>query len=644
MKKRLSIFWSIILIVLPLVVLIDILAIFSTYNYISGITYEHYKEDIMNAAGVADELLHDQDLKNTENGKLCSKELDTLCEKLNLPYIYVIEIDKNTNTIKYLCIGTGEGASETFKEQRHEGDIIKVEMSKYYLSALSGNYEDNVEHIDNEFDNTLTCYIQRTGKNSKNELIAAEISVESIIDAITHDFMIITILTILLTSLIVITFAVIVHKRVQKPAHLISNKMSSFVNDRQNGYEKLNIKGSREFTEMAESFNLMTEEIDRYIKKESEINRQNAELHIAREIQKGLLEPPKIEYSSGRISACMLPAKDVGGDLYDYIELDDGRICVLIADVSGKGFSAALFMSRAITLLHQYAQAYMSPGRILQEYNNHLADHNPNMLFITTFVAIYDPETDKITYANAGHNPPFIISDNLIKLDKESGMAAGIFKDETYVEHTADIKEGDSLFLYTDGVTEAKNIEGGLFTDKALEEILTSLSVSDREEPVSPVLNRLETFTDNVNQTDDITMLSLNICRHTCNRLILETKTENLSEIFKTINSLKLSDETTNQLRFMAEEMFVNICSYAYQDRVKTAEVIIQSNKKFAEITFIDSGLPFDPTSDIPDMEKYDIDNRIGGLGRFLTFSIADEYDYKRSADKNVLKIRKKLS
>ena len=643
MKKRRTIFRTVIMIILPLIIIAEAMVLILAHNYVSKMTYENYENDIENAAKVANELLEFCALKNAEDGILNSVVLSHLCEQLDLPYLYVIEVDEQQSTIKYLCIGTGEGASKEFIDSRHIGDVIPAEINEYIRSALAGKKDHNIEHISNRFGDTLTCYIRRTGEYATNEIVAAEISVDSVMAKLNRVFSFVALITILFTVSQLVILAFIIHRKVQKPAHIISQKMNSFVHDRKEGFEKLEVKGSREFAEMAESFNSMAEEIDRYLNELSKLNRQKAELHIARKIQKGLLEPTEFECLSARINACMLPARDVGGDLYDYIELDNGKICVVIADVSGKGVSAALFMSRAITLLHQYAEAGMSPGKILQEYNNHLADHNPNMLFITTFVAIYDPEANELTYANAGHNPPFIISDSLQRLDGELGMAAGIFKDEAYIEHTVRVGLGDRLFLYTDGVTEAKSLDGKLFSDKALEEILTGLTGSADEEPIQSVSEHLKEFTDGAEQADDITMLTLKILPHTCQRLRLEAKTENLTAIFQAVAQLDLPEETKSQLKFMAEEMFVNICSYAYPDDDGTAEVIIETDKKQAVLTFIDSGLQFDPTQDIPDMESYDIDNRIGGLGRFLTFSFADGYSYKRGAEKNVLRIIKKL-
>ena len=643
MKKKKSIFWTTILIILPLIIITDVIVLFGAHSFVSDMIYENYESDIQNAAEVTNVMFEDCDLKKERQARIDSEELCDLCTMLELPYIYVLEIDEKASTIKYLAIGTGEGASEEFLETRHIGDVVPTNSIDFYHAILNDTAETNIRHVDNKFDNTLIYYIRRTGGTAKNEVIAAEVSIAAVKHSLNRIFGTVVLIIFFFTLVIFGILALIIHNRIQKPAKLISQKMISFVHDRQKGFEKLEIKGSKEFSDMADAFNAMAQEIDLYLEEISEMNRQKAELHIARDIQKGLLEPPEHDCGTAQIKAFMLPARDVGGDLYDYLVLKDGKVCVIIADVSGKGISAALFMSRSITLIHQYAESGMSPSKILFEFNNHLAARNPNFLFITTFVGIFDPRTNELIYANAGHNFPYIISDKLIKLDGEQGTAAGIYEDQTYPEHTANMKVGDLLFLYTDGVTEAKSKDGGFFSDEALEKILTEITSSADKDAIPSVLDSLRAFSEGAKQADDITMLELKIEPHTSQKLHLTAEKKNLTAIYETITGLPLSDDLKSQLRFMAEEMFINICSYAYPDGAGTADIIIETDTKQATLTFIDTGIPFDPTQDIPDIEEYDIENAIGGLGRFLSFSYADAYSYRHDDDKNILTITKRI-
>ena len=333
----------------------------------------------------------------------------------------------------------------------------------------------------------------------------------------------------------------------------------------------------------------------------------------------------------------MLPAKDVGGDLYDYQLLDDGRVFVAIADVSGKGISASLFMSRAITLLHQFMLTEPSPAKILAEYNDTLAVQNPSGLFITTFLAVWDPTTGVLTYSNAGHNFPYILSDSLVILDGAHGVAAGLFEGEEYENYTVPFSAGDTLFLFTDGVNEAKNAGGGFYSTERLEEKLSGCITAGSAEVMADILRDLNSFTHGADQNDDITMLTLRIEQEPEERVLeLSSELTQLTVIKEAIFALDVCDDMKMTLYLAAEEMFVNICSYAY-DAPGKAEVRIARDDKGVSITLTDWGKPFDPTADLLDIEEYDHDHAIGGLGRFLTFSVADSYRYEYSDGKNIL-------
>nr|WP_316623253.1 SpoIIE family protein phosphatase [uncultured Ruminococcus sp.] len=643
MGKKISVYWSTILVTIPIILAVFFVMIFITYNYVYNITYNNSIDHIKKAAELTDEVLADYDLHDKADAEEAEKILDSVCEQFDVAYVYVLQINKDTGTQKYLTLGTGEDASENFKQERYIGYVFNDEPNEYELSALEGKTDNNIEHLINQFGDTICYNLGRTSKNAEDEIICSEIDLTSFTKSLRLDFMRSATIPVLLVVFISILFSIVLHFKVSKPARIISNKMTGFIQEHEERFKPLEINASKEFHDIAESYNKMASDIDRYLVDLSELNRQKAELNIARNIQMGLLEPADYSDSSYRIKAYMLPAKDVGGDLYEYQLLPDGKMCVVIADVSDKGISAALFMSRAITMIHQYASAGMSPGRVLYEYNKQLAARNPNMLFITTFIGILDADTCTLVYANAGHNTPYIISDKLIKLDGEHGSAAGIFPDSIYPEHTVPMKPGDLLFMYTDGVTEARNSKRELFGEEALEDEL-SKQIGLAEKAVLPcVMERLNEFMKGAERADDITMLTLRLNHPFHKKLSLEAKCENLSVINETIKQMDVDEDTRHLVRFICEEIFVNICSYAYPGGTGKADVIIECDRQKVTLTFIDSGIRFDPTKDIVDIETYDTKTAIGGLGRFLSFSYADEYNYHREADRNVLTVIKKL-
>lgn len=238
------------------------------------------------------------------------------------------------------------------------------------------------------------------------------------------------------------------------------------------------------------------------------------ELDIATVIQTSILPktfPPFPERKEFDIYAKMIPAKEVGGDLYDFFLIDKNRLGVIIGDVSGKGIAAALLMAVCKTLLKSTAHKGMPVDNVLSEVNNILVDDSPSNMFITVFYGVLDTRSGAFEYCNAGHNPPYLISaDGKIKsLDNVGGLLLGIMKDVEYESNIITIKPGESLFFYTDGVTEAFNKENEEFAESRLKEFLLNKNLLSTNNLVEQVLDDVKTFTAGTEQSDDITCLAV---------------------------------------------------------------------------------------------------------------------------------------
>ena len=340
MGKKISVYWSTILVTIPIILAVFFVMIFITYNYVYNITYNNSIDHIKKAAELTDEVLADYDLHDRADAEEAEEILDSVCEQFDVAYVYVLQINKDTGTQRYLTLGTGEDASENFKQERYIGYVFNDEPNEYELSALDGKTDNNIEHLINQFGDTICYNLGRTSKNAKDEIICSEIDLTSFTKSLRLDFMRSATIPVLLVVFISILFSIVLHFKVSKPARIISNKMTGFIQEHEERFKPLEINASKEFHDIAESYNKMASDIDRYLVDLSELNRQKAELNIARNIQMGLLEPADYSDSSYRIKAYMLPAKDVGGDLYEYQLLPDGKMCVVIADVSDKGISA----------------------------------------------------------------------------------------------------------------------------------------------------------------------------------------------------------------------------------------------------------------------------------------------------------------
>ena len=237
------------------------------------------------------------------------------------------------------------------------------------------------------------------------------------------------------------------------------------------------------------------------------------ELDVASSMQQSILPTQFPKGPSYEVFGSMKPARSVGGDFFDIMRLDKGRIGLAIADVSGKGVAAALFMMSTRTLLKGAAIGTYDPGAVLREVNNLLNEDNEAAMFVTILYAVYDPASGELTYANGGHNSPLIVhadgKANLLPLT--DGIALGLVPDLEYREGSLTLSPGDTIVLYTDGVTEAMNGEDVEFGNDRLREIFTAGPPANAEEANMGVLHAVDTFVVGTPQSDDITCLTL--CR-----------------------------------------------------------------------------------------------------------------------------------
>jgi phosphoserine phosphatase RsbU/P len=272
-----------------------------------------------------------------------------------------------------------------------------------------------------------------------------------------------------------------------------------------------------EVGQMAAGFETMQRSLKEYIRKLTETTaakeRIESELGIARKIQMSIL-PKQLPVSASPafdLLAVIEPAREVGGDFYDFFMIDDRQLCFLIADVSGKGIPAALFMAFTKTLVKATARSGLNPAAILTQVNQELAAENETTTFVTLFYGLLDIETGEVRYANAGHNPPLLVQrmGQAAYLDKPGGLVLGALEGINYQEERLRLEPGEYLFLYTDGVTEAMNRQEALFGEERLLRDLNGLSGRPLEEIAMGIMDKVKTFSQGLDQSDDITMLVL---------------------------------------------------------------------------------------------------------------------------------------
>jgi sigma-B regulation protein RsbU (phosphoserine phosphatase) len=255
--------------------------------------------------------------------------------------------------------------------------------------------------------------------------------------------------------------------------------------------------------------------VHRMQKEHSQLESLKSDLAVASEIQQAILPrvfPPFADLTDKLdIAASMSPAKDVGGDFYDFFRIDEDRIGFVIADVSGKGIPAAIFMAVSRTLIRATGISGGKPSDCITYSNKLLSDDSVDCMFVTVFYGILDLKTGEIMYCNAGHNPPYILKSNgeVKALPMAEDPMVGAIEGVVFHEATAQLEQGDSLLMFTDGVTEAMNVNNEEFGEERLEDTLAGVTMSTCQQMIDTVKSDVAAFTQGAEQSDDITILAL---------------------------------------------------------------------------------------------------------------------------------------
>jgi sigma-B regulation protein RsbU (phosphoserine phosphatase) len=412
---------------------------------------------------------------------------------------------------------------------------------------------------------------------------------------------------------------------------------------------------SRVKTQMALKKNM--EELHKaYSVIETQKNRMQKELNVGRGIQLAMVPkdfPAGNDYS---IHATLEPAREVGGDFYDAFTVDEEHICFCVGDVSGKGVPAALFMAMAKTLIKSRASSDPSTASIVTHVNDELSKDNEGYLFVTLYVCIFNIRTGELLTTNAGHNPPLLkhSDGSITPLSHRDGLVVAAMDGITYSEKMYQLQKEDTLLLFTDGVTEADNVDEEFFGDERLEKLFGDWQDGPVEKLVKHVVETTHAFEGENRQADDITVLALHYKgQKTTDNYGFEIEIGNdlaniglVNEKFMEFSQAnKLSPKITNPTRMAFDELLANIISYAYVDGTHhEIGIKVSLVNDSVVIVITDDGLPFNPfTREDPDTDLSVEDRGIGELGIHLVKNVMDEVYYKRHIDRNVITLVKTL-
>lgn len=383
--------------------------------------------------------------------------------------------------------------------------------------------------------------------------------------------------------------------------------------------------------------------IDREKQEISEKQKNLSELEIAKKIQLSALNSEFPRHKAFRLYAFMNPAKQIGGDFYDFFYISKNRIGIVIADVSGKGISAALYMMRAKEIIKHTAQYTSSVAGVFEQVNNALCENNNICMFVSVFLGIINLKTGVMEYVNAGHLPPFLITNrNCRKITPKSNFILGVREGTSYQTEKIKLLPNSCIFLYTDGITEAENEARKFYGEERLMNVLDKYSDSPIE-LIDAVISDIKDYTGDAPQSDDITMLAFHYNGETSDVLTIDADIKKLNCVLGFIEQDMLQKQIPQDIKtktiVAAEELFSNIAFYAYDT---TGEVQIKTalNKDKYSIKFIDKGKPYNPLKQQqPDITRPLEERPIGGLGIFIARKMADSLTYSRENRKNILKI-----
>ena len=404
--------------------------------------------------------------------------------------------------------------------------------------------------------------------------------------------------------------------------------------------KKLEFRSHDEIASLASSFEVMEEEIVNYvniIKKEAKENeRREAELEVASNIQLSALPASSYLDENVELKAFIKPAKVVGGDFYDYFYHDD-KFFLIIADVSGKGVPAALFMMKAKQLLKAKITSESSFRKAVAEVNNELALNNESSLFVTSFIARIDFEKEEICYINAGHEKPYILHNGeVIKVDGTANFVLGGMEDIEFEEETIKFEKGDTLLLFTDGLNESINDKQEEFSYERVENTFKESKDLSLEEKIHLFQQRLQEFVQNEEQFDDITIVTLK--REDCT-LSLRYQNKDYQIIEDCVNKFQeafpnLEEEKKSKVGIALDELLNNIISYDESEQLEI-DITFTKLQDDVKVTISHNGQDFNPFNQDKEVKIISGDEDLdslnpGGYGVFLvqTLSKSQAYTY----------------
>ena len=586
--------------------------------------------------------------------EMVMRHLEVTAEQAGIQYFYVFV--PNENDITYVWDAEPGDEPMLLLEQEAYSDESAKEEAKKLFEGTATEHVNYFRDGENYVITASSVIYNSAGKPVA--IAAADLSVKGIMSAARR-----VVFSVLLSSfgimmVTMIIYFIFIKKKLVDPVVKLQKATGEIVdNIEKDKTLTIDIHTNDEIEMLAESFEKMETNLRQYIQQNEVITADKerivTELELATKIQADMLPnifPAFPERGDFDIYASMTPAKAVGGDFYDFFLTDETHLAIVIADVSGKGVPAALFMMMSRILLQNAAMSGLSPAKVLEKVNAHICSNNREEMFVTVWLGILDLETGNLIAANAGHEKPMVMQpDGEFEFYRDkNGFVIGGISGMCYNEYEMNLKKGAKLFVYTDGVVEATNAQDELFGIQNTLNALNEVRDKTPQKILMHIQQQVDLFVGDEPQFDDLTMLCMEYTG-TPNELHLDADLEHVGAAvaFVSFQAAKLpfSVKAQNHIEMAVDEIVSNVARYAYEGGEGTASVVVDSDDSSMSITVIDSGIPYNPLEKKdPDVTLSADERGIGGYGIFLVTRIMDGVEYRYEDGKNIFTMRKNFT
>lgn len=608
----------------------------------------------------------DPEYQQTEEYKTTMRRLDNITQRMNAAFIYVLQpVDEDWKEIRFLF----ETVNDNYDLSPYLPGYVRESASEEYSTKYKLIYDGKSEEefvFRSDRQTTTGAHVSsmvpvKTSDGDVAGVMCVQLQEDELKPARNKVLGEIAGAALFMILLVSFVYGWFLRKTVAKPIRHIASETVRF--SRENELPEVSltdsVPGNDEIKLLAMHVDKMEYAIKNYTENlktvTSQKDRMEGELNVASGIQQDIIPnlfPPFPERDEFELYAHMAPAKEVGGDFYDFFFVDDDHLALVIADVSGKGAPAALFMMASKIMIKNRAQLGGTPAEVLVDVNQQLSEGNYSNMFVTAWIGILELSTGVLTTSNAGHEYPAIRrADGQFEFFKDKhGFVLGGISGCKYKEETLTLQPGDTLFVYTDGVTEATDKSLHLFGAERLLETLNQTPNAAPTDLLNNMSAAIYNFANGMEQADDVTMLALQYYGQVnhLRTLRVDATQENLPEVSEWIEEmLQILDvpmKEQMQIQLAAEEIYVNIANYAYAPG--TGPVVIRigydMDRHAVKMAFVDHGMPYDPLAkEDPDTTLTAEEREVGGLGIFLVKKTMDNVHYVRSNHANVLTLEK---